>query len=317
MHHANDLILFAQIVEAGSFTGAARVTAITKATLSRRLAALEEAYGERLLQRTTRQLVLTEFGERMLPHARRLAFEAAEANALAMNRREEPQGTLRISLPPDYRELALEQVLPRFMELYPQIRLELDLSARRVDVLAERFDLVIRAASQLPDDATLVARRLITLDGGLYASAAYLKQYGTPASPQELADHMGLMMLASSGQIQPWQLTHQKSGKKWQGQPTRILCANSVSLQRALAHQHMGIVGTSLPHGGKGRNENAPLIRILPQWQLPSVVIWCITPGRRLLPRRTEVFLQVLKDTFAKGLNRPDEKKQEREQEQK
>src|SRR5699024_3467010 len=167
--HADDLILFERIVDAGSFTRAAEHTGFPKATLSRRLARLEAAYGERLLQRSTRHLSVTEFGERMLEHARRLRDESAAANALALNRQLEPQGTLRVSLPPEFRQLPVAEVVQRFAELYPQVRMELDLSARQVDLVAERFDVAVRAAARLPDDGTLVARRISVQQNGLNA----------------------------------------------------------------------------------------------------------------------------------------------------
>src|SRR5574337_1963632 len=173
---ANDLIVFAHVVAAGSFTRAADLTGLPKATLSRRLAELETALGERLLQRSTRRLALTDFGAQMLDHARRLQDESEAALALAQQRQAVPQGTLRVSLPPEFQELSLVQVVAEFSRRYPGVRLELDLSARRVDLVAERFDLAVRAATQLPDDATLVARRVVTLDSGLYASGDYLRR---------------------------------------------------------------------------------------------------------------------------------------------
>src|SRR5690606_29028692 len=196
---ANDLILFAQIVEAGSFTRASETTGLPKSTLSRRLTELENDFGERLMQRTTRRLVLTEFGERILDHAQRLQEEADAATALALHRQVTPHGTLRVSLPPEYNALSLDNVVYEFCSQYPDVRLELDLSSRRVDLLAERFDVAVRAATQLPDDSSLVARRVTTMYNGLYASPRYLKSHGTPNEPADLLDHSGLMLLTSSG----------------------------------------------------------------------------------------------------------------------
>jgi DNA-binding transcriptional LysR family regulator len=201
--HANNLILFAYIVDAGSFTLAAERTGYSKATLSRYMTRLEEALGERLLQRSTRRLALTEFGERMLEHARRMSEENDEAVALAGNRQAEPRGTLRISLPPEFGPLPVADAIERFARRYPQVRLQLDLSARRVDLIAERFDIAIRAAAQLPDDNTLVARRLTTQQSGLYASPDYLQENGIPETPDALAEHTGLI-LAVRGEPQPW-----------------------------------------------------------------------------------------------------------------
>lgn len=289
--HANDLILFAHIVEAGSFTRAAGQTGLPKATLSRRLADLENALGERLLQRSTRRLSVTEFGERMLEHARRLLEESEAATALAQHRRLAPHGTLRVSLPPEYHELCLVEVVDAFAARYPEVRLQLDLSARRVDLVAERFDLAVRAAAHLPDDRLLVARRIKTLCGGLYASPGYLRRHGTPRAPAELAPHVGLAMVGSGGEQEPWRLND--GAERWEGLPERTLAANSLGLQQALALRGLGIAPLSDRFAGDWVRQGA-LARVLPGWSLPPTMIWCVTPGRRLLPRRTEAFIETL-----------------------
>ncbi|WP_323016646.1 LysR family transcriptional regulator [Castellaniella sp.] len=290
--HANDLILFAHIVEAGSFTRASNQTGLPKSTLSRRLSSLENAFGERLLQRSTRRLVLTEFGERMLEYARRLMEETEAAAALAQHRQMTPHGTLRVSLPPEFHELFIIRVLTEFSQQYPDVRLELDLSARRVDLIAERFDVAVRIATHLPDDSSLVARRLTTLYSGLYASPAYLTRHGTPQAPDDLFDHVGLALLSSGGEQRPWRLS--RGAEIWEGLPLRDLRANSVGLQQALSMQGLGIVGLS-----DSFTENLVklglLARVLPEWSLPPMTVWCVTPGRRLLPQRTIAFIETLK----------------------
>jgi len=293
--YANDLILFAHVVQAGSFTHASERTGLPKATLSRRLSELEKALGERLLQRSTRRLVLTEFGQRMLVHAQALKDEADEAAALALHRQATPHGTLRVSLPPEFQELSLVEVVTRFSSLHPDVRLELDLSSRRVDLVAERFDVAVRAAVQLPDDRTLVARRITTLTGGLYASPAYLRRRGTPATPSELTEHQGLALVTSLGERQAWSLA--QGSARWQGLPARCLAANSLGLQQALAAQGLGIVALS-ERFAQALVLQGRLERVLPLWSLPPTVIWCVTPGRSLLPRRTEAFIDCLRDVL-------------------
>jgi DNA-binding transcriptional LysR family regulator len=292
---ANDLILFAHVIEAGSFARAAEQVGLPKSTLSRRIGALESKFGERLLTRSTRRLNITEFGERILEHARRLQEEAEAAAAMAQHRQGTPRGTLRVSLPPDFGELELAGLLLRYAAAYPDVQMELDLSPRRVDLLAERFDLAVRAASRLPDDATLVARKLCELGIGLYASPAYLARYGTPAAPADLAGHVGLGLIGGGGEMQPWRLLRGKESFEWL--PRGPLAANSPKLQRDLATHGMGIVGL-------GDRQVAPwlekglLKRVLPEWCLPPVTIWCVTPGRRLLPARTLAFIEMLRQAL-------------------
>ena len=296
--YANDLILFAHIVEAGSFTRASEQTGLPKSTLSRRLTDLENEFGERLLQRSTRRLVVTEFGERILEYARRLVDETEAATALAQHRQVTPHGTLRVSLPPEFHELSIVPVVTEFSRQYPEVRLELDLSARRVDLIAERFDVAVRAATQLPDDNSLVARRITTLRNGLYASPLYLKRHGTPKAPAELLDHVGLALVASGGEQQLWRLS--RGTERWEGLPRHSLYANSLGLQQALSAQGLGIVGLSERFAEELVKQGA-IERILPNWSLPPTIVWCVTPGRRLLPQRTIAFIELLKVVLADG----------------
>lgn len=292
--YANDLILFAHIVDAGSFTRASDLTGLPKSTLSRRLAELENVFGERLMQRSTRRLVLTEFGERMLEYARRLVDDTEAATALALHRQVTPQGILRVSFPPEYHELSLVQILSAFSRRHPDVRLDIDLSSRRVDLVAERFDVAVRVAAQLPDDNALVARRIITLHNGLYASPAYLALHGTPQNPSQLQGHTGLVLVTSAGDQQIWRLSRSNTDH-WEGLPLRTLSANSVGLQQALAVQGLGIVGLSESFA-RTHVDRGELLRVLPQWHLPQMNVWCVTPGRKLLPQRTLAFIETLKE---------------------
>ena len=295
---ANDLILFAQVIDAGSFSRAAERTGLPKSTLSRRITQLETRLGERLLTRSTRRLAITEFGERILEHARRLLEETEAASAMALHRQGVPRGVLRVSMPPDFVELDLTPFLLQFAASYPEVRLELDLSPRRVDLLAERFDLAVRIDSRLPDDSTLVARKLCELQNGLYASPAYLARYGTPQQPPDLLKHIGLGLIGGNGDALPWRLT--RGMENWEGMPDGPLAANSPRLQRELAGHGMGIVGIDSRFAQTWVDQGL-LQRVLPDWSLPTVTIWCVTPGRRLLPARTSAFIEMLRGALAKG----------------
>ena len=295
---ANDLILFAQVMETGSFSRAAERTGLPKSTLSRRITTLETKLGERLLTRSTRRLAITEFGERILEHARRLLEETEAASAMALHRQGVPRGVLRVSMPPDFVELDLTPFLLQFAASYPEVRLELDLSPRRVDLLAERFDLAVRVASRLPDDSTLVARKLCELANGLYASPAYLARYGIPEKPQDLLEHIGLRLIGGNGDALPWRLS--RGAEQWEGMPDGPLAANSPRLQRDLARHGMGIVGID-DRFAQNWVEQGLLERVLPEWALPAVTIWCVTPGRRLLPARTTAFIDMLRAALGKG----------------
>lgn len=288
--NANDLILFAQVMEAGSFSAAADRIGLPKSTLSRRISGLEAELGERLITRSTRKLLITDFGREVLEHATRLVDETESTVAFALNRQTTPQGVLRVSFPPDFFEHALAEFLPRFSKKHPKVRLELDLSSRRVDLLAERFDVAIRVAGVLPDDNSLVARPLMTLVNSLYASPSYISRHGEPKSPEELKQHRGLLLLNSSGDIRNWRLSQDEN--YWEGKPGCMFSSNSLGLQRTMALNGMGISG--LPDSMARPNIlDGTLVPVLPGWFLPQATVWCVTPGRRLLSPATRAFIDV------------------------
>lgn len=292
---ANDLILFAHVIEAGSFSKAAERTGLPKSTLSRRITYLEDQLGERLLTRSTRKLAITDFGERILEHARRLVDETEAARSLALHRQVIPQGTLRVSMPPEFHELSVVALIRRFHAEYPQVRLDLDLSARRVDLIAERFDIAVRIADRLPDDSTLIARQIATLRSALYASPQYIARHGMPKEPPDLVKHTGLLVVPSSGETEPWRLS--KDGKRWEGMPETAFTSNSLGLQQALAVEGMGLVGLSQKFALEHVQSGA-LVPVLPDWSLPTVTAWCVMPGRRLLPERTRAFVDLFKQVL-------------------
>ncbi len=286
----NDLLLFARIADGGSFSRAAEQLGLPKSTISRRISQLEARLGERLLQRTTRKLVLTEFGQQLLDHGRQVAAEVEAAVSLAQHRQVQPSGVLRISMPNDFANLMLATLLSEFSERYPSISLELDLSARRVDLLGESFDLAIRVG-ELRDDATLTAKRIYTVRSGIYASPAYLEKHGAPLEPDELMRHHALHLLSANREATVWIL--HRDQEKWQGAPAGRVLANSPELLVRLACQGVGIVAApdDFAHPFVQVGE---LVRVLPAWCLPPVNVWAVFPGRRLLPAKTRVFMELL-----------------------
>lgn len=287
----NDLLLFARIVEAGSFSRAAERVNLPKSTVSRRLALLETTLGERLLQRTTRKLVVTEFGAALYEHARRLADEVDAAGALAQHRQGTPSGRLRISAPADLAN-NLNEVIARFLARYPQVTMELDLSPRRVDLVAENFDIAIRMGD-LPDDATLSARRLTLEQPGLYAAPGYLALRGIPEHPDDLAAHDLLCILSRSGGAAPWVLMRGKV--RWERALPARLAANSPDLLARTAAHGAGIALSSSLFA-QPYMQTGELVRVLPEWEMPTSNGWAVFPSRKLMPAKTRVFLEMMQD---------------------
>ena len=289
---ADDLLLFARVMEAGSFSRAAERVHWPKSTVSRRIAALETRLGEKLLQRTTRKLTLTDFGAGVLEHARSVAAEVDGALALALHRQSKPSGRLRVSMPADFAEQALAGMLAEFAIAYPEVRLELDLTPRRVDIVGEGFDLAIRMGA-LDEDSQLTARRLAVTQWGLYASPDYLLRVGEPLLPQALESMHGLLLLARNGEPLPWRLTREGVAAPFSVLPAQRTLANAPSLLAQLALRGVGIAGLDRL---MVRQELAlgRLRRLLPDWELPGSTVWAVFPERRLMPLRTRVFLEAL-----------------------
>jgi DNA-binding transcriptional LysR family regulator len=288
------LLLFASVVDAGSFSGAAARLGLPKSTVSRRIATLEAQLGEQLLRRTTRQLSVTNFGRAVLEHARHVAEEVAAAESLAQYRQQRPSGKLRVSMPADLANLLVAPVLAAFTQAHPAVTLEIDLSARFVDLVGENFDLALRAG-ELRDDATLAARRIAAFTGGLYAAPAYLTRRGSPQEPAALLSHDALRVLGRSGDALPWTLV--RGDERWEGAPPVRASANSPELLMRMALAGAGIAVVSdacaLPYLERGE-----LVQVLPDWTTPPVTAWAVFPGRRLMPAHTRAFIEALTARF-------------------
>lgn len=299
----NDLALFAHVADAGSFTRAADKLGLPKSTLSRRLSSLETLLGERLILRTTRKLTVTEFGAAVLEHARQVVAEVDGTLALAQHRQAQPSGHLRVSMPVDIVVLALGEMLEKFVQDHPAVTLELDLSPRRVDLIAENYDLALRMGD-LPDDAHLSARRLAWFSGGLFASPEWLRANGRPSHPDELTAPgrawRALIVAGQVGQPVPWQLERPLEGagteapvERWQGLPANRVLANAPMVLMQMAVAGLGVTWSAdffaapLVHAGK-------LVRVLPEWRSTPAPAWAVFPERRLMPAKTRAFIEAL-----------------------
>ena len=294
----DDLILFAAIAEQGSLVSAADRLGIPKATVSRRLSNLEAQIRQKLLVRTTRRLSLTEFGQEFLEHCQRVAEEAAATRDFANSQEVQPRGRLRVSMPSDYGQLLpLSDAIATFIELYPEIQLELDLSSRRVDLIGERYDLAIRMGT-LESDATLVVRKIGEQHFGLYASPIYLSLHTAPQTPGELMQHNTVRMLSAKGTPIPWRLVRGK--QTWEAVPPSRLTLNSLGMIQQLLVNGAGI-GVLPLNFVKEDVRRQRLVRILAEWQSPVVPAWAVMPTRRYLPSKTRIFLAHLEDFLKKA----------------
>ncbi len=293
----NDLLVFAHVADSGSFSRAAERLRLPKSTVSRRVSRLEEKLGERLMVRTTRRLRLTDLGERLLEHARRIASEVDDVASLAEHRKERPSGRLRVAIPSDLAILLLSDAIAAFVALHPAVSLELDLSPRRVDLLGENLDLAVQVGFP-PEDALLAVRRVAVFPIGLWAAPSYLSERGEPASPEDLSSHDTLRLLGRAGEPSRWTL--HRGDEHWQGATGGRASANSPELLLRLARAGAGIAAVpdllAAPYVRRGE-----LRRVLPGWSLSPRTAWAVLPGRRLMPSKVRAFLDMLATTLPGG----------------
>jgi DNA-binding transcriptional LysR family regulator len=190
----NHVALFVRVVRAGSFTAAAAEVGLPKSSVSRSVTRLEDELGVRLLQRTTRKLALTEVGQHYYDAVSGSVRNIDDADSMAKEHGLEPRGTVRLTAPP---ELNLASVLIAFRKKYPGILIEVSLTPRRVDLIAEGFDLAIRGGRL--EDSSLVMRRIASSRFVLMASPAYLRAQGRPQSVPDLARHEFVLYRAVRG----------------------------------------------------------------------------------------------------------------------
>lgn len=289
-----DMLLFAAVAEAGSLVRAAERLSMPKATVSRRLSNLEAGLAQQLMVRTTRRLTLTDFGQAFLEQCQRVAEEVEAASDFARSQERQPRGRLRVSMPGDYAQLRLAGAIATFVERYPEVQLDLDLTSRRVDLVGEQFDMVIRMGG-LGNDATLVARKIDEQVFGLYASPIYLGLHPAPPEPSELMAHHCVRLMSAHGTAVPWKLM--RGEEVWEAQPPGRLTVNSPGVIQQLLLDGVGI-GALPQHFAERDVRSGCLVRVLPEWHFPPVPAWAVMPTRRYLPVKTRAFLEHIRSAL-------------------
>lgn len=293
----NDLQFYAMVVEHGGFAAAERALGIPKSRLSRRIAQLETELGVRLLQRSTRKFAVTDVGQSVYRHAQTMLAEAQAAREAVDRVSASPRGSIKVSCPVSIAQEVLGPILPDFMKKHPQVRLQLHVSNRRVDVIQEGFDIAIRVRSQLTDDGEMVARSFGQLRELLVASPKYLDRVGRPVVPTDLAGHTTLSMSEDDSR-QRWTL-HGPEGQVQKVDLQPALMAHDFPLLMAAAVDGLGVV--LLPElTCADAIRTGQLEVVLPQWNLPQGICHAIYPSRRGLLPAVRVFIDFLAERLPK-----------------
>lgn len=188
IQNAAAMLVFAEVVESGGMSQAARRLGVSKASVSRQVSELERRLGAQLLRRTTRRMSLTEVGALFYARCQRVAEEAEAAERSVGDMQAEPRGEIRLAAPMSFGHLQIAPRLPAFLARHPKLRVHLDLTDRKIDLVREKFDLSVRISAALPD-GSYVQRKLCPIRIAVCASPAYLAAHGTPRAPEELREH--------------------------------------------------------------------------------------------------------------------------------
>jgi DNA-binding transcriptional LysR family regulator len=286
MTDLNSLALFAKVVEAGSFSEAARRLKTPISTVSRRIAELEDQLGVRLLERSTRNLRLTELGAEVLEHAVRSAELNEAVESVVSNRLSDVSGTLKLSAPPSVSDTLLTPLVNAFQASYPNVRVQILVTERLVDLIAEGVDLAFRLGTL--KDSCLVARRVLTYRHQLVASPSYLKTCKPPREPRDLLDHR-LLTFSHWKPENSWTFVHKNGMDKetLTFQP-HFSMNDYTGLAPALA-AGAGI-GELPPVVQPGLIREGRLVEVIPDWRFRTYDLSLVQIGNRHITKPCRLF---------------------------
>jgi DNA-binding transcriptional LysR family regulator len=292
IEHMSLLPVFLEVVRRGSFTAAAKALGLPKSTISRRVAELERSLGVALLARTTRSVRATEAGHELFESASAALERLEDATLAITNRQRVPRGTLRITAPSDGGNRFMSETIASFLARYPEVRVELVLTQRVVDLIDEGFDAAIRASVRLPD-SSLVARRLSSSDLALFASHAYLARKGEPATLADLAQHDCVVFRPSrSTRHMRFEGPDGEEEIEMRGPVT----VDDFGMVRELVRAGVGIgliPSLLLPECSEG------VKRVLPDYAMRGSSLYFVYPSARQVPAKVAAFRDHLVEAYA------------------
>lgn len=291
MGKLKELETFLQVANLGSLSAAAKREEVTPAIIGRRLDALQDRLGVRLLTRTTRKLTLTQEGVGFLEDCQRILTDLANAEAQLSLGSASASGHLRVTAPAGFGRKHVAPLLLDFLRIHPEVSASLDLSDRTVDLVGEGIDCAVRLGGLL--DSSLVAVRLGEMKRVVVGSPAYFQRKGVPRSLGDLAHHDCLALTTQPG----WDFRQNGQATLFKP-PGRFVCSDGAVLHEwALAG--MGLAWRSLWEVGEDLRWGR-LVSVLDEFAPPPVGIHAVFPQRRHLPLRVRLFIDLLKENYVR-----------------
>lgn len=286
--------IFAKVAESGSFARAAAELSLSQATVSKAITRLEARMKTALVHRTSRSMALTDSGYSALERATRILEEGEAIETEVMEQASSLRGLIRVSAPMSFGIASLAPILPSFMQAHPEIELDVQFNDKQVDLVAERFDLVLRIATL--EDSSLLARRLFRVRIQLVGSPAYFDRHGRPQHPQELANHKALQYAYFRSGMN-WRFRHKQYGDFTQPMHACLQANNAEALRPAL----LAGLGVALqpeflawPDVQSGKLEV-----VMCDWEVDPIALYIVTPPGRSRPIRVQAFIDFLASQFS------------------
>ncbi|MEM6990569.1 MAG: LysR family transcriptional regulator [Myxococcota bacterium] len=283
-----DLRLFVTLVDAGSFSEAARRLGIPRPSASRRLAALERDVGVRLLWRTTRRMGPTDIGAAFYDRCQHVLESLGNAERIITDATATPSGHLRIARPPIVGSMVLGDTVTRYMAAYPDVTVSLHTHHRRVDLRAEAFDVAIYFDGVTDD--SLVVRKVGALRHQMCAAPSYLEAFGTPRGPKDLAKHR-MLLFAPEKELAPLRLIRGRRQVDLKLRPVLLSNTHQPLREAAVAGQGIALLPAPMVDEGYATKR---LVPVLPQWWVPAADISIAYVGGALMPLKLRAFLDLL-----------------------
>jgi LysR family transcriptional regulator, regulator for bpeEF and oprC len=288
---------FARVVELGGFTKAAESLHLSKTSVSDLVQNLETHLGARLLQRTTRRVTVTAEGAAFYERCARILADLEEAEASVMQTRVAPKGRLHVDAPGALARLFILPQLPEFFARYPELRLELGLGLRPVNLVEEGVDCVVRMGP--PPDSSLVGRRIGTVGFICCASPEYLTKHGAPGAPEDLSTHRCVNFVFSrTGRVADWEFS--RNGRRIQLTLDAALAVNDQDAYVAAGLLGLGIVKIAT-YAAAAHLESGQLRQVLADWTSEQFPVFVMYPQSRHLSAKVRVFVDWVSELFEKN----------------
>ena len=291
----NGMVIFSEVVSSGSFTKAAEVSGHSTSYISKEINKLEERLGVRLMNRTTRSLNLTPEGRLYYEQCAQIISEAEQVESALAGHQVQPKGRLRISCPTSLGVSRLHPIFANFLCTYPLVELDVDLNDRKVDLVADGFDALIRASGQL-DDSSLISRRIMKSHTVTIAAPSYLKEHGIPQVPSDLLEHF-CITYSNLKQPNAWLFSDIDGNEEIITVNDRFT-TNSSALEVAMVKAGRGI--TRIPHFiAEEALASGEVVEILPEYRYTDIDVFIIYPSRKHMSSKVRSFIDFVANNLS------------------